>query len=83
MSSFSVSKTLRTLGLAAVAMSPLLAGSASAEGFDGRGPSAVPAWVPSGNRTPLAATTDVSARGDVRQSFLERSGATGGAGQGA
>lgn len=56
-----------------------LAVPASAEGFDGRGPSAVPASQPTQNRTPLAkgATT----RGQAAQTLLEVSGATGGGGQ--
>ncbi|MBI0535609.1 hypothetical protein D9599_08495 [Roseomonas sp. KE2513] len=81
MFSFSFSKSLRTLGLAAVAVSPLIAGSAFAEGFDGRGPTALSAWTHSEARTPLAATNPASA-GASQQSYLQRSGATGGQGQG-
>lgn len=75
------SKSLRTLALAAVAVSPFLAGSAFAEGFDGRGPTATGAWTHSEARTPLAATNPSSV-GARQQNFLQRSGATGGQGQG-
>ena len=81
MSTFSFPRSFRTLGLAAVAMSPLLAGSAFAEGFDGRGSAAVGAWTHSEARTPLAATNPAPA-GALQQSSLLRSGATGGQGQG-
>ena len=81
MFSVSFSKSLRLLGLAAVAVSPLLAGSAFAEGYDGRGPAAFGAWTHSEARTPLAATNPAST-GTLQQSFLQRSGATGGQGQG-
>ncbi|WP_161993522.1 hypothetical protein [Muricoccus nepalensis] len=82
MSRFSFSQALRTLGLAAVAVSPLVAGSAFADGFDGLGPSAYPAWTQTTSRTPLAARNNASPLSNPQQAFLLRSGATGGEGQG-
>ncbi|MCR0985016.1 hypothetical protein [Roseomonas populi] len=52
---------------------------ASAEGFDGRGPSAFPAYVSSSDRTPLAGGT--TTRGQAAQNLLQSSGVTGGGGQ--
>ncbi|MFC0388150.1 hypothetical protein [Muricoccus vinaceus] len=57
-----------------------LAVPASAEGFDGRGPSAVPAHPSTRNRTPLAGE-GASTQGQAAQNLLEASGATGGGGQ--
>jgi hypothetical protein len=84
MSSFSVSRTLRTLGLAAALMSPLVAGSAFADGEYISGPTAYPAWSQSDARTPLAgsnAAQSNSGQSNSGQSWLEQSGATGGGGQ--
>jgi hypothetical protein len=72
MSSFSFSKTLRTLGLAAALMSPVVAGSAFAEGEYVAGPTAVGSSTQSDSRTLLA--------GNGYQT-LEQTGATGGGGQ--
>ncbi|SHJ98112.1 hypothetical protein SAMN02745194_03868 [Roseomonas rosea] len=77
MSSPMISKTLRTLGLAAALMGATAAPSL-AEGFYVAGPTAVPAWTQQADsRTPLASNGAVNAA----QSFLERSGATGNGGQ--
>lgn len=83
MARFNVSRLLRTLGLAAAVTSPFLAVAAFAEGFDGRGPSAVPAWTMTDSRTPLAAGLGTAPAVTSQQSLLLRSGATGGSGQGA
>ncbi|HEY8613543.1 MAG TPA: hypothetical protein VIL69_19945 [Roseomonas sp.] len=74
MSSFNLTKALRTLGLAAALMSPILAGSAFAEGTYIAGPTASQAWSQTDARTPLAGN-------DAAQNFLLRSGATGNGGQ--
>lgn len=77
MSAYSLSKTLRALGLAAA-----MVGSFAAQGASARtlytvdGPITVPDTVVAGSRTPLSSPTQTPA-----QLFLERSGATGGGGQ--
>jgi hypothetical protein len=72
------SKTLRTLALAAALMSPVLAGSAFADGHYVAGPSAVGSWTQADSRTPLASNR---ATQGSNQTSLEKSGATGGGGQ--
>jgi hypothetical protein len=72
------SKTLRTLTLAAALMSPIIAGTAFAEGHYVAGPTAVGSWGQADSRTPLASN---SATQDSNQTSLEKSGATGGGGQ--
>jgi hypothetical protein len=72
------SKTLRTLALAAALMSPILAGTAFAEGHYVAGPTAVGSWTQADSRTPLASN---SATQGSNQTSLEKSGATGGGGQ--
>ena len=71
--------------LAAALATATLAGLTSpvlAEGFDGRGVSAVPAYSQAQPqiRTPLAGNPAVT-QGQAAQNYLERSGATGGGGQ--
>jgi hypothetical protein len=79
MSSLHVSKTLRTLGLAAALMSPLVAGTAFADGEYVVGPTASQSWTQSTSRTPLA--RDAARTTGGFQSLLEQSGATGNGGQ--
>ena len=81
MSSFTLPRGLRALGLAAVVLTPLAAGTAFAEGYDGLGPSAYPAWTASQSRTPLASPSRPDVTRTPAQVFLQRSGATGGDGQ--
>ncbi|HEY8614125.1 MAG TPA: hypothetical protein VIL69_22925 [Roseomonas sp.] len=78
MSASNLSKTLRTLGLAAA----LIGGAVSpsfAEGTYVVGPTASPAWSQTDTRTPLAGYG--AAQASATQNFLERSGATGNGGQ--
>jgi hypothetical protein len=79
MSSFNVSKALRTLGLAAALMGPLVAGTAFADGEYVVGPAASQSWTQSTSRTPLA--HDAARTTGGFQSLLEQSGATGNGGQ--
>jgi hypothetical protein len=79
MSASNLTKALRTLGLAAALMSPLLAQGARAEGtspFDGK--AAYAAFDEAGQSAPRGAAPSYGA---TEQNFLERSGATGGNGQ--
>ncbi|MBB5694885.1 hypothetical protein [Muricoccus pecuniae] len=78
MSSSNLSRTLRSLGLAA-ALIGAAAAPAFAEGTYVPGPVASPAWTASAARTPLAGNGAASTT--PAQNFLERSGATGNAGQ--
>lgn len=80
MFSFNLARTLRALGLAAVVVSPLAAGTAFADGYDGLGPSAYPAWSQAQTRTMLA-SPQANQTNTPAQNFLVRSGATGGDGQ--
>jgi hypothetical protein len=83
MSSLNLSKTLRTLGLAAALVSPLAAGHAFADGEYISGPTAYPAWSQTQleSRTPLASNSANQSQGDAAVQSLEQSGATGGGGQ--
>ncbi|MBP0444802.1 hypothetical protein J8J14_08390 [Roseomonas sp. SSH11] len=78
MSNPMMSKTLRTLGLAAALIGATAAPSL-AEGFYVAGPTALPAWTQQADsRTPLAGRSTAP---NAAQTFLERSGATGNGGQ--
>ena len=76
-----LARSLRALGFAAVVLSPLAAGTAFAEGYDGLGPSAYPAWTATQARTPLASASRPDVTRTAAQVFLQRSGVTGGDGQ--
>lgn len=76
-----LARSLRALGFAAVVLSPLAAGTAFAEGYDGLGPSAYPAWTATQARTPLASASRPAVTRTPAQVFLQRSGVTGGEGQ--
>lgn len=87
MNSFNLPAALRGLGLAAAVLSPLVAGSAFADGYDGLGPSANPAWSQVQNRAQNQAqvrtmlASPANGLNTPAQHFLARSGATGGDGQ--